>query len=71
MLLTQAELQNNIESYERYSVALQAIEKGDMLTGTASLKTLLADYPTQAGFAQFILEHISQQASHVIHLHDK
>ena len=71
MLLSQAELQNNIECYERYSVALQAIEKGDMLTGTASLKTLLADYPTQAGFAQFILEHISQQASHVIHLHDK
>jgi adenylate cyclase len=71
MLLTRADLQNNREFYERYRKALQAIENGELRDGQASLEALLTDYPTQASFAQLILEHISQQSSHVIHLQDK
>jgi len=71
LLLSEAELQNNIEFYERYSVALQAIENGEMLAGKTSLEALLIDDPPQANFAQLVLEHINQQSSHVIHLQDK
>ena len=71
MLLTAAELQNNSEFYGRYREALQAIENGELRNGQTSLEALLTEYPTQASFAQLILEHISQQSSHVIHLQDK
>jgi adenylate cyclase len=71
MLLSSAEWQNNIEFYGRYSVALKTIENGELLAGQASLEALLTDYPTQASFAQLVLEQISQQSSHVIHLQDK
>lgn len=71
LLLSQAELQNDIEFYERYRVALEAIENGKLADGQKRLESLLTDYPAHASFTQLILEYISQQSSHVIHLQDK